>query len=109
MLRALTVCAAVTVPLIAHADPPQLRDCAGAADRQWCQEAHAMVRKYGPKPTDYVGMRNIAYCQWTGCGGGFVVDRAGSCALRRQIMVKFAGRTDGSDDMHFANCVKAGH
>jgi hypothetical protein len=24
-------------------------------------------------------------------------------------MRRFVGRTDGSDDLHFANCVKAGH
>lgn len=68
-----------------------------------------MYRKHGPQPTDYAGMRNIAYCLWTGCGGGFEVNRRESCIFRRHIMLNHVGKTDGSDDMHFANCVKAGY
>ncbi len=109
MLRVLATMASLAITTIAQADAPLLRSCVGAADSQWCEEAHAMYRKHGPRPADHTGMRNIAYCQWTGCGGAFRIDRAGSCALRRDIMRRFVGRTDGSDDLHFANCVKAGH
>lgn len=109
MVRLLVVAAFFGTCAAARAEAPALQDCRGAADRQWCEEAHAMLRKHGPRPSDYTGMRNIAYCQWTGCGGGFVVDRAGSCSLRRRIMQKFAGRTDRNDDLHFASCVNAGH
>jgi hypothetical protein len=53
-------------------------------------------------------MRNIAYCQWTGCGGGFQINRAESCSLRRRIMRSGFRTIDGNDELHFANCVKAG-
>lgn len=108
MKPVLALAALVVLASGAASAQPKLLDCSQARDRAWCEDAHAMYRKHGPRPTDHTGMRNIAYCLWTGCGGGFEVDRRQSCIFRRHIMLNHVGKTDGSDDMHFANCVKVG-
>lgn len=88
---------------------PQLLDCARSPLPDLCKEAQVdYTRKWSRSPTEYGNMRNIAYCLWTGCDRAFQPDRRASCVIRRHIMLNHVGKTDRSDDTHFANCVSAG-
>lgn len=88
---------------------PRLLDCARSSEPDICRQAQSQYREERANPNDYTSMRNVAYCLWTGCDGAFAIDRAGSCKIRRSIMDRHRNVRDGNDDMHFANCVRAGH
>lgn len=59
------------------------------------------------KRREYQGMRDVAYCQWTGCDGAVVVNRSSSCAWRRMIMI--TGRADPGDEANLSTCRRNGY
>lgn len=87
---------------------PELLDCSRSSQAEWCRQAQEQYRAERATRREYTPMRNVAYCLWTGCDGAFRINRKESCAIRRQIMKQHSRQVDGSDEMHFSNCVQAG-
>lgn len=108
MMR-LAIAMAAVMTVAAPGMAQETRDCARAADPQWCRAMQGSFREALQRPRDYTAMRNVALCLWDGCDGAVAINRAASCRIRRQIMDTHRTRVDRSDETHFANCVAAGH
>lgn len=88
---------------------PELLDCSRSSEPTYCRQSQEQYRAERAKAREYTPMRNVAYCQWTGCDGAFRINRQESCGIRRQVMKQHPKKVDGNDELHFANCVQAGY
>lgn len=109
MIRTLLTVSLLALANLAEAAPLRFEDCSKASQPTWCKQAQDQLRDAEKSPRTYQNMRNIAYCQWTGCDQAVAIDPLASCTLRRAIMKDHRTRLDSNDELHFANCVKAGH
>ena len=92
---------------------PVILGCGSTSDKVLCESEIVSLRGEGARLArgDYQAMRNAAFCQWTGCDGLVIVNRASSCAWRRQIIKKHykdGGEADRTDESHLGACSRAG-